>query len=71
MIRFGPICWSNKKKAALALSLAEAEYSGAMNAAIQMVWLRGIFTDFEIQTSTTVDLYCDNQGTIKISSDPV
>jgi len=28
-------------------------------------------TEFGIQTSPTVDLYCDNQSTIKISSDPV
>ena len=48
MIGSGPICWSNKKKVALALSLAEAEYPGAVNAAIQTVWLHGIFIDFEI-----------------------
>ena len=42
-----------------------------MNAAILDVWLHGILTKFGIQTSSTVDLYCDNQSTIKISSDHV
>ena len=28
MLRSGPICWSNKKQVALALSSAEAEYKG-------------------------------------------
>ena len=34
MIGFGPICWSNKKQATLALSSAEAEYRGVVNVAI-------------------------------------
>ena len=71
MIGYGPICSSSKKQASLALSLVEAEYQGAMNATIQVVWLHGILTEFGIQTSPTVDLYCDNQNTIKIYSDTV
>ena len=60
MIGSGPICWSNKKQEALELSSAEAKYWGAVNAAIQVVWLHGILTEFKIQTSPTVDIYCDN-----------
>ena len=71
MLGFGPICWSSKKQVALALSSAEAEYMGVVNAAIQVVWIHGILTDFEIRTSPLVDIYCDNQSTIKISSDPI
>ena len=70
MIRSGPNCWSSKKQATLALSSAEAEYRGAVKVAIQAVWLHGILTEFGIQTSHTLDIYCDNQTTIKISSDP-
>ena len=70
MLGSGPVCWSNKKKATLALSYAEAEYRGAVNAAIQAIWLHGILTEFEICTSPLMDIYCDNQSTIKISSDP-
>ena len=71
MIGSGPICWSNKKQAALALSSTEAEYRGVVNAINHEVWLHGILTEFRIHTSPTIDLYCDNQSTIKISSDPV
>ena len=41
-----------------------------MNATIQEVWLHGILTEFGIPNSSMVDLYCDNQSTIKVSSDP-
>ena len=35
MLGSRPICWSNKKQAALALYSEEAEYQGAVNATIQ------------------------------------
>ena len=71
MIRSEPICCYSKKQAALALSSAEVEDGGAVNAAIHEVWLHGILTKFGIHTSPIVDLYFDNQRMIKISSDPV
>ena len=35
----GPIFWSSKNQASIALSSVEAEYRGAVNACIQEVWL--------------------------------
>ena len=67
----GKICWFDKKQATLTLSSAEAEYRGALNATIQAVWLHGILTEFWIQTSPTINIYCDNKSTIKVSSDHV
>ena len=46
MLGSGPIYWSSKKQTILALSLAEAEYRGAVNATIQEVWLHGILIEF-------------------------
>ena len=42
MIGSGPICWSNKKQATLALSLVEEEYQGDVNATIMEVGIHGI-----------------------------
>ena len=42
-----------------------------MNASIQAVWLHGILIESGVHTSPSVDIYCDNQSTIKISNDPV
>ena len=66
----GPICWSSKKKAAIALSSAEAEYQGAVNACIQAVWLQGIISEFDLGITLSTVLFCDNQS-VKISTDPV
>ena len=44
----GPIFWSRKNQATIALSSAEAEYRGAVNACIQAVWLRGILSEFDL-----------------------
>ena len=67
----GPICCSSKKQAAIALSSAEAEYMGAVNACIQAVWLQGILYEFEIGSDLSTIIFCDNQTTINISTDPV
>ena len=67
----GPICWSSKKQAARALPSVEAEYRGAMNACIQAVWLQGILSEFDLGSTLSTILFCDNQSDIKISTDPV
>ena len=67
----GPICRSSKKKAAIALSSAEAEYRGVVNACIQAVWLQGILSEFDLGSTLSTVLFCDNQSDIKISIDIV
>ena len=67
----GPICWSSKKQAAIALSSAKAEYQGAENACIKVVWLQGILSEFDLGSTFLTFLFCDNKSAIKISTDPV
>ena len=67
----GPICWSSKKQATIALSSAEAEYRGAVNACIQAVWLQGILSEFDLGSTLSTVLFCDNKSSIKISMDTV
>ena len=67
----GPIFWSSKNQAAIALYSAEAEYRGAVNACIQAVWLQGILSEFDLGSTLSSVLFCDNQSAIKISTDPV
>jgi len=47
------------------------EYRGAVNACIQAVWLQGILSEFDLGSTLSTILFCDNQSAIKISTDPV
>eukprot|EP00253_Pinus_taeda_P010425 PITA_10425 len=42
----GPITWACKKQGAISLSLAEAEYRGAVEASKEALWLRQILSEF-------------------------
>ena len=42
-----------------------------MNACIQAVWLQGILLEFDLGSTFYTVLFCDNQISIKISTDPV
>ena len=42
-----------------------------MNACIQVVWLQCILSEFEIGSTFSIVIFCDNKSTIKISTYPV
>ena len=67
----GPILWSSKKQDSISLFSIEAEYKGAVNACIQEVWLQGIISKFDIGSTLSTVLFCDNQSSINISIDLV
>lgn len=67
----GPICWSSKKQAAIALSSAEAEYRGVVNITIQALWLQYFLTELGVQFHQPIVIWCDNQSTLKFCKDPV
>eukprot|EP00253_Pinus_taeda_P008471 PITA_08471 len=67
----GPICWSSKKQAAIALSSAEAKYRGLVNITIQALWLQHFLTELGVQFRQPIVIWCDNQSTLKFSRDLV
>eukprot|EP00253_Pinus_taeda_P016659 PITA_16659 len=67
----GPICWSSKKQAAIALSSADAEYRGVVNITIQDLWLQHFLTELGVQFRQSIVIWCDNQSTLKFCRDPV
>eukprot|EP00253_Pinus_taeda_P028940 PITA_28940 len=56
----GPICWSSKKQATIALSSAEAEYIGVVNITIQPLWLQHFLTELGVQFHQPIIIWCDN-----------
>ena len=52
----GPICWSSKKKAAIALSSAEVEYIGVVNITIHSMWLQHFPTELGIHFDESISI---------------
>jgi Reverse transcriptase (RNA-dependent DNA polymerase) len=66
----GPITWSSKQQAIIALSSCEAEYISCAHCARQIIWLRTLFDELGYPQTQPSDLYCDNQGTVACTHDP-
>ncbi|XP_047963810.1 uncharacterized mitochondrial protein AtMg00810-like [Salvia hispanica] len=65
------ISWKAKKQHTISRSSAEAEYRAMAHATCEVVWAIALLTDFGIKVEKAVPLYCDNQATVHISSNPV
>lgn len=66
----GAISWSSRLQPTVAASTAEAEYMAAAQAVKEALWLRKLMADLGMKT-TTVRIYCDNQGAIKLLKHPI
>jgi hypothetical protein len=66
----GPIAWSSKQQAIVALSSCEAEYLSCTHCARQIIWLRSLFNELGYPQNLPSILYCDNQGTVACTHDP-
>ena len=61
------VSWYNKKHRSVALSLSEAKYMAASQAACEAIWMRKILVGlFSSHLDLTV-IHCDNRSCIKLS----
>ena len=66
----GPLSWSSKQQAIVALSSCEAEYISCTHCARQIIWLRSLFNELGFPQNQPTILYCNNQGTVACMHDP-
>lgn len=52
-------------------STAEAEYRSMANATCEIMWIRGLLKDLEIEQKGPAVLYCDNEAALHIASNSV
>ncbi|GKV33525.1 hypothetical protein SLEP1_g42028 [Rubroshorea leprosula] len=71
MLGSGAISWSSKKQPIVTLSTTEAEYVAATSCACQVIWLRRIMEELELNQHEATSIYCDNSSAIKLSKNPV
>ncbi|KAD3642335.1 hypothetical protein E3N88_31559 [Mikania micrantha] len=65
------ISWSSRKQEIVTLSSTEAEYVAATNCACHVMWLKGLLEEIEGKSIEKVNIYCDNDSTIKLSKNPI
>ncbi|KAL5723918.1 hypothetical protein ACHQM5_007252 [Ranunculus cassubicifolius] len=71
MMGDSPISWKSKKQPTVSRSSAEAEYRALANLVAELQWLRYLFNDLHILSTSPIPVYCDSQAAIHISENPV
>ena len=65
------ISWRSKKQTFVARSSTEVEYRALVDTTSELLWLRWLFKDLGVSTSSAIPLYCDNQSVIHIAHNDV
>jgi hypothetical protein len=65
------VSWLSKKQSSISLSTAEAEYIAAAACCTQVLWMKQIVTDIQVEYDKPIPIYCDNTSAINISKNPV
>ncbi|KAM2530096.1 hypothetical protein PS1_027998 [Malus domestica] len=65
------VTWKSKKQTVIAQSGVEAEYRAMEAIACELIWLKSLLSELEFTSMTFMSLYCDNQATMHIASNPV
>ncbi|CAN0825128.1 Retrovirus-related Pol polyprotein from transposon TNT 1-94 [Linum grandiflorum] len=66
-----PISWRTKKQQVVSQSSAEAEYRAMAATVSELIWLRQLMLELNVQQQGPTILHCDNQAAIHIASNPV
>ena len=67
MMAGGPVAWSSKRQATVALSTVEAEYVAMSRCAQQMAWMHSWLDEVEIEYSRPGLIRGDNRGAIALT----
>ncbi|PWA96217.1 hypothetical protein CTI12_AA041970 [Artemisia annua] len=72
-IFLGPnlISWQSKKQSVVSRSSTEAEYRALADCTCEITWLLSLLKDLRIKTTSPVPIYCDNQSSIALASNPI
>ena len=65
------ITWKSKKQTVVARSSAEDEYQAMAHTSCELLWLKHFLEELMFEVPLAMIMYCDNQTTIHIASNPV
>jgi hypothetical protein len=63
------VAWSSRRQHSIALSSTEAEIIAASEAAVEIVYLRGLLAEMGLRQTKPTVLYVDNTGAVELSRD--
>jgi hypothetical protein len=63
--------WKSKKQNIVARSSAEAEYRAMASTASELIWVKQLLVDIDIEIRDSMKMFCDNQAARHIASNPV
>jgi hypothetical protein len=63
--------WKSKKQSVVVWSSAEAEYRAMASIASELIWIDQLLMDMGIEIQSSMKIFCDNQATRHIASNPV
>lgn len=62
------ISWKVKKKTAILRSSIEAKYRSIGSVVSEIVWIKGLLEELDVELKDPIVLYCGNKATLQISS---
>ena len=65
------VSWKSKKQGVVSRSSAELEYRAMTQFVCEIMWLHRLLMEVGIKTMVPTKLWCDNQTTLHIASNPV
>ncbi|XP_020703349.1 uncharacterized protein LOC110114717 [Dendrobium catenatum] len=65
------ISWHVKKQKTVARSSSEAEYRALATATTDIIWLRRLLQEFQLNVSQPTRLFCDNISAMVIATNPI
>ena len=65
------VTWKSKKETVVARSIAEAEYRAIGYTSCELMWVKHLLEELRFELQLPMDMYCDNQATVHIASNPV
>ncbi|XP_031474726.1 uncharacterized mitochondrial protein AtMg00810-like [Nymphaea colorata] len=65
------ISWKSKMQRTVSRSSAEAEYRSMADTSCEILWLKYLLSDFQVNHPQPVDLLCDNKPAIQIAANPL
>ncbi|XP_022032091.1 secreted RxLR effector protein 161-like [Helianthus annuus] len=67
----GPISWKTKKQSVVSRSSAEAEYRAMASTVSEILWVRWLLKDLQVDITGPTNLFYDNQAARNIARNPV